>query len=173
VQGVALLAGSMLVLYGLHIVSPLKGLHWTLTIIGAMAVLCALVSLPVLPIYFVGSPWRVPQTWGQYGFWLYSALFGTALGTGILTALPSPGFYIILLTSFGSNDATLVIIISSAFAFGRWVTIMVSALAIGRYANRLWIVDSATAVLNHARWPEGALLALLGFLMLFNSLSSL
>ncbi len=62
-------------------------------IVGIVAITGAASSSTLIPVRLPESRWRVPRTWDHFGHTLYAAVFGGVLGLGVLTALPSAGFY--------------------------------------------------------------------------------
>jgi len=96
-HSLALLCGSLLTAIVLVAVAGLAGplpLPAVAAVCLASAVLLALQA--VVPLRLPGSHWMVPREWARFGTTRYAALFGFALGTGVVTALPSPALYALL-----------------------------------------------------------------------------
>jgi hypothetical protein len=96
-HSLALLSGSLLTAVVLVAMAGLAGplpLPAVAAVCLASAVL--LVLQAVVPLRLPGSRWMVPREWARFGTPSYAALFGFALGTGVITALPSPALYALL-----------------------------------------------------------------------------
>lgn len=79
-----------------------------------------------------GRDWQVPQTWGRLGAKVYAAAFGAILGLGVLTRIPSLGFYTLLAwaaTAAAWSDAALVM---GAFGASRSVPTIAAAVVAER-----------------------------------------
>ena len=138
------------------------------------AVWCAVIALALavfasgmLPVSLRGSRLRVPQAWFQLGDVLYSAAFGLGLGSGILLALSSPGYY--MLVAWGLSGAAWAAIwpVFVAFAAGRAIVFAANAIAARKPAgDALVTVDRSVAITARFRWLESAALVSLGALLL-------
>lgn len=124
-----------------------------------IAALMGTFALRLLPWELMGSPWRVPRSWGRMGLWKYSLLFGFSLGTGVLTALPAPGFYVLVCAIVADAGAANWLVVAILFSAGRWIAVAATSVAVvsGR-PGRLGIVDRAASVATSGRWLEGGLL---------------
>lgn len=166
-HGLATLVGSSVLFVGLHAVSPVRGNSFGLVLLAVIAMLCALFVLPVMPIALTGSPWRVPRTWGNKGIVPYATLFGLALGTGVMTALTSPGFYALVFATLVTGDPMLPLVLATLFALGRWLTVATTSLAISTDRQRIWLVDRVAKGANNTLWLEGVLLAFSASIVFF------
>ncbi len=62
------------------------------------------------------SGWRVPRTWGRFGPTAYSAVFGVVLGSGVLIAVPSAGYFVLLVAAV--SESTWVLTVAAFSLFG-------------------------------------------------------
>lgn len=90
---VALVAGAVLLGTLLDIVGAIAALPTI--VVGITALVAAGMAAGLLPAP-PSSPWRVPRSWSTFGERPFVLVFGLALGAGVLTALPSFGFYVLL-----------------------------------------------------------------------------
>lgn len=112
VVGALLLAGLLAALR--HAVDPLPG--W---VVAAGAVFAAAAALRLVPTPR-SSNWRVPRGWNVAGETPFALAFGVILGFGVLTAIATAGFYVIVLWALYADwSAALPVLI--AFAAGRAV----------------------------------------------------
>ncbi len=125
-HSVGLLAGAVGVAAAWHWLGTLAG-HPPRWALGLLAVLLALVAGELLPLRLPGSPWRVPRSWGRLGHVGYASVFGIALGTGLATALPSPGLYALVAWGLAAPGWPAVWPVFGAFAAGRAVPLLVVA----------------------------------------------
>jgi len=65
--------------------------------VGAVALVCAGVGSGIVPLRLPSRNWFIPRAWGRYGRTVYAGLFGGILGLGVLTVIPSIGFYTLLM----------------------------------------------------------------------------
>jgi hypothetical protein len=138
--------------------------RWAL---GLLAVVLALVTARLLPLRLPGSPWRVPRSWGALGHLAYSAVFGAALGTGLVTALPSPGLYALVGWGLGAPAWGTVWPVFLAFGLGRALPVLllaVQAARQGTYPDAA--LDRATTMTAFLRPAECLLLAALAVALL-------
>jgi hypothetical protein len=120
---VSLAAGSAALGVTLHLIGS-----WVRPpdlLVGATAVIAAAMAgglVPSLP----ASRWRIPRSWSTFGEGPFVLLFGLVLGLGVLTALPSFGFYVLiawgLTASFYVTWPAFL-----AFAAGRAVPVVAAA----------------------------------------------
>lgn len=64
-------------------------------VVGVTAVIAGAMAAGVL-LNIPSSRWRVPRSFSMFGEGPFVLLFGFALGLGVLTALPSFGFYVLI-----------------------------------------------------------------------------
>ncbi len=137
---------------------------------AAIALVLAVFASGVLPVPLPGSRLRVPQSWFQFGDMLYSAAFGIALGSGVLTALSSPGYYAVVAWGLSGEAWRETWPVFVAFAAGR---ALIFAVNIGTSrkpkASALETVDRSVAITGHFRWLECAVLASVGMLLLLSN----
>lgn len=103
--------------------------RWALAVLAA---LLALVAGKVLALHLPGSPLRVPRSWARLGHTGYSAVFGMALGTGVTTALPSPGLYALIAWGLFAPSWSAVWPVFLAFSLGRAVPFLLLAIHAAR-----------------------------------------
>lgn len=99
---------------------------------GLLALVLAGASARLPGLRFRGSPWRVPSSWGRIGKVPYAALFGATLGTGLLNALSSPAYFVLL--AWAVLVATTwppVLLVFAVFALARALPTVVMAAAAG------------------------------------------
>ena len=119
----ALVAGSVLLAAILDMVgelAPIPTIVVGITAVAAASMAAGLV--PALP----SSPWRVPRSWSTFGERPFVVVFGLALGAGVLTALPSFGFYVLLAWGL-TVGLQLALPAFVAFAGGRAAPVLFAA----------------------------------------------
>jgi hypothetical protein len=157
-----LAAGSLAVAAILFLLGTVAG-HPPAWALGALAVFLAAVSAHLVRLRLSGSPWRVPASWGRIGRIPYAAVFGFTLGTGLLNALSSPAFFLVLAWPLAAGGWGSVYPVFLAFALGRalptgTMTLMSgggSAAAISRFrlaASYLFIVESVVLMALAVIW---------------------
>jgi hypothetical protein len=121
---------------------------------GAVSAVCLLAAVALRGSRWLrlpGSHWVVPWSWARFGHTGHAALFGLALGAGVVTLLPSAGWYALLavaqaappwwaafavLLSFGAARGALVPLLTDWSArTGAHPVTRIDAL--GRMAQRL------------------------------------
>ena len=119
-------------------VAEFLGLHQGVPL-GATAV-ALLIAIPGIPVWIVGSPWRVPREWSvTLDGTAYAAVFGLSLGFALLTAWPSAGFLAVLVWSADSASPTIVMATMAVFALGRtapFIALSAQAAVRRRYPGR-------------------------------------
>ena len=152
---VALLAGSAAVAAAL-VLSARVAAHLPA---HGLAVVCALAAVAVAArVPVPGSRWMVPREWARIGTVAYSAAFGLALGTGVMTLLPSAALYALLaaaqaapaawqafalLLCFAAARAALVVFLTARSAGGR----LHPVAGLDRLRDRMAGLDVAEIVL--------------------------
>lgn len=127
--------------------------------LGILAVVLALVAGKVAPIELTGSPWRVPRSLSRRGRRFSAFVFGAYLGTGVLTALSSPAFYLILAWCVAADEWGLIWPVMLAFGVGRAVPmILLSVTARRTEANLQNDVPRAAEVVANLAPVEAVLL---------------
>ena len=85
---------------------------------GWFALVVAIVAIVLVGRDLPAFGFRVPMRWSKGGPNAYSLLFGTALGLGVLTRVPSPGTYFVF--AFGlTAPIPLAIGVILAYSLGR------------------------------------------------------
>jgi hypothetical protein len=124
IYATALVAGALAIASALHAVH-LYAVHLPQEAVGVVAVTSAVVAA-IFPHLLPSSPWRVPRSWARFGR-PYAAIFGFALGTGILTALPSVSFYTLLTWGLAASwPATWSVFV--LFALARATPLFIAAI---------------------------------------------
>jgi hypothetical protein len=101
-------------------------------VLGLLAVFLAAASARLPGLRLSGSPWRVPSSWGRIGRVPYAALFGFTLGTGLLNALSSPTFFLLLAWAWFAASWPAVVLVFGAFALARALPTAVMTAAAGQ-----------------------------------------
>lgn len=83
---------------------------------AAYAAAAAVRIAPSLP----SSPWRVPRGWNIAGETPFAVVFGIVLGIGLLTAVATSGFYVVVLWALYAEWREAISVLL-AFAVGRAV----------------------------------------------------
>lgn len=159
----SLVAGALtlgVALQALHEVVPLPSI-----VLGVMGV-----SLAVYVAYrptsvLITSPWRVPRSWHQLGSSAFSSVFGAILGFGLLTSLPSSGFYMIVGWGLSASALGAALVVFFTYAVGRLLPLLVVAMQAafsGEYPETRRINLSS----SHAHYAESSLLAATGIALL-------
>jgi hypothetical protein len=113
-----LLGGAIVGGAGWHLLGVLIG-HPPRWMLGALAAAMAVVAAGLLPVHLDGSRWRVPREWSDLGSVWYAGIFGAALGTGLVTALASPGLYVLFAWGLTAATWSAVWPVFLAFGIGR------------------------------------------------------
>jgi hypothetical protein len=101
-------------------------------VLGLLAAFLAAASARLPWLKLRGSPWRVPSSWGRIGRVPYAAMFGFTLGTGLLNALSSPAYFLLLAWSSVTGSWPAVVVVSGAFSLARALPVMVTTALSGR-----------------------------------------
>jgi cytochrome c biogenesis protein CcdA len=95
-------------------------------LVGITAVIAGAMAAGLLPS-FPASRWRVPRSFSMFGEGQFVLVFGFVLGLGVLTALPSFGFYVLVAWGLtGSLYFTLPAFL--AFSAGRALPVITAAV---------------------------------------------
>jgi len=152
---VAMLVGSALtataVAASARVLGPLPAVA-----VSATCVLAALALLGDPWLRLPGSRWMVPASWVRFGPGGHAALFGLALGSGVVTLVPSAGWYALLavaqatspwwtaftvLTCFGAARAALVPLLT-VWSARRGEHPVARIAAVGAISGRLAAVET-------------------------------
>jgi cytochrome c biogenesis protein CcdA len=113
---------------GLEMVSP-----W-------VALILAAIDLRLLPLTLKGSSWRVPRVWGGFGPIVFGFGFGAVQGLGLLTALPSPAFYYVLVQGITQDSWVSILILMGFFSLGRFCPVaVITLLGKSQVDNHHWV----------------------------------
>ncbi|MGI5489973.1 hypothetical protein [Microtetraspora malaysiensis] len=137
--------------------------------LGGVALVLALVAGGFVPVRLEGSPWRVPRHWAALGTVPYAGVFGVALGTGLATALSSPGLYLVVLWPLGAPNWWLAIVPFLGVAAGRaFPLVLISARSFSRgrhpsadlrrfsrWAGRLDVAEAVILIILAVMWIGG------------------
>jgi hypothetical protein len=106
---------------------------WPLAVLAAGL---ALITSPLVSLQLRGSPWRIPREWSRFGDVAYAGIFGVALGTGMATALASPGLYLLVAWGVVAGSWHLVWPVFLAFAVGRALPFAVIVARVWRHGEQ-------------------------------------
>jgi hypothetical protein len=96
-----------------------SSIHAPRGLLVPLAFLCAIAASEAVHIRLPQSTWRVPQTWGRLGPIGFASSFGFALGIGLLTAVPSPGFYVAIYYALTGPPAGVTFLAFALYAVVR------------------------------------------------------
>jgi hypothetical protein len=102
----------------------------------ALVALVATMSVTGL-FHLPESRWRVPRSWGRFGHTMFAALFGVVLGLGVLTAVSSAGYYVLLAWAVLVPSWSYVWPTFVAFGVGRAIPLVLIAVLSGGQEGRL------------------------------------
>jgi hypothetical protein len=169
---VALPVGSLVIGFLLHLLASVFG-RLPAHAAGAVALVSALVGSRMISVKPPESGWRIPQSWARFGHATYSGLFGGILGLGVLTAVPSIGFYTLLVWGAAADSWQTVWPVFGAFGVARALPLF--SLVMGAERRRAVYPDREDQKLD--RWSKLAaatfpaeivLLAAIGVLLLMH-----
>lgn len=85
-------------------------------------------ELGIVQLPAPGSPWRVPVEWANWSYYRSAIMWGTALGTGLLTALPFPGYLVLLgwLAAIGNPYYGLAV--AGLYGFARALPVLLNGV---------------------------------------------
>jgi hypothetical protein len=153
--------GSLATASLLHLVGNLLG-HPPPWAVGLIAAGLAPFCLPSLPWRLEGSRWRVPSTWFQAGPAGFAGLFGLTLGSGFLTALSSPGFYLVAAWYLTVTGTGAMVATAALFAIGRALPFLTICLLAGYGGHPpLALVQRGEILVSRLRWVEAVLLVVI------------
>ncbi len=141
---VALPLGAFLTAAVVYLIGRTFG-HAPNQVVAGTALLAALASGGFIRL--PQSPWMVPKSWARFGPGLYAGLFGFSLGVAVLTALPSPGFYVLLAHGEVTSDWARVLPVFAAFGLARGLPLVFSAGRRDQYVVR-WFGTARRAFLG-------------------------
>ena len=101
-----------------------------------------------------GSGWRVPRAWGRFGPSAYSALFGLVLGSGVMVALPSAGYVVLIVAGVSENSWLLTIAAFSLFGLLRVIPVIIVARQVHRHADGESALDRLGVLAGRAATAE-------------------
>lgn len=90
----------------------------------------------LLPVRFPQSKWQVPREWLRFGWVAFTALFGFMLGTGVMTAIASPGFYVLLAWGLAVSHWDSLWPVFMSFGVARALPLLIVALGVVNVENR-------------------------------------
>lgn len=107
----------------------------------------------------VESPWRIPRSWARFGSVPYAVLFGSILGVGFLTALPSISFYVVVVATLSATSWKYAFVVLAAFALGRIVPVPIVGLSGVSRERQFRTTERLQSVARRLGGVEVALLA--------------
>ncbi len=162
---IGLLAGGLAMGAALRLLGSLVPGALPLWPLAVVAVALALIAVRVIPIQLRGSLWRVPQSWYRFGAVSYALGFGVTMGTGVMTALSSPGYYLLLIWGLIAGGWATVLSVFAAFAVGRAAAFLVVALVAYRQDRSAGdLLDQADVLAGRLAPVEAAVLVALAVL---------
>lgn len=163
----ALPVGAVVVGFSLYLFASASG-RLPVQLVGIVALVSSVVGSGVIPIRLPESGWRIPRSWARFGHTTYAALFGGVLGLGVLTAIPSIGFYTLLVWGLSRADWQTVLLIFGVFGVARALPLVFSAIGAkrrGKYPDEE--LDKIEKLAERVAFPiEVVLLATVGTLIL-------
>ena len=117
----SLLSGSIASAIVLSLVGQI--VHAPSVAVGCVTALAAAMLLGLIPSVVVWSGWRVPRQWRQYGYRKYAAIFGSVLGVGYATEVPTVGFYAIPIWFVSAASWRSAAAVAVAFGVGRLIPV--------------------------------------------------
>ncbi len=151
------LATSLVVYFLGHLIGGPPGV-----LVAAVAFFCAGIGAGVLPNLLPNSSWRIPQAWARWGQAWYAMAFGMALGIGFLTAIPSVGFYVLILGALTLNSIEAVAAVFLAYGFARALPIPLVAIAAALHRPPDNSTEQVRRLANLALPLEVAVLVMVG-----------
>lgn len=102
---------------------------------------------------------EVPLVWRRWGDEVYALVFGLALGSGVTTRVPSPGFYVICIWTVLWGQSLALAVVFSAFALGKAIPLVLSMIpAQLGHQNATWVLARYKRAIPHMMFLEAALL---------------
>ncbi|HCT75468.1 MAG TPA: hypothetical protein DGT23_02520 [Micromonosporaceae bacterium] len=142
-------------------------IHSPLWTLGVLAIVMAVIAAGIFGIKLEGSRWRVPGRWSRMGHIGDSGVFGLMVGTGVATALASPGFYVVLAWSLAATEYSAVWPVFLAFGIGRALPFLtIAARAYWHDRDVGEVLDPFTRITGRLGLPEALLLTALASMWL-------
>jgi hypothetical protein len=149
----ALLTGLALFAVGQLVLQP------PIQLVALVSVAAAIASTGLGPVRLPQLLWRVPRSWSRFGPTTFASLFGVILGIGVLTAISSPGYYVLVLWAIVSPAWSSVWPAFAAFGIGRAAPLALAALLSGEREGRLQVVvQQLRAVTGAVAYAETGML---------------
>lgn len=128
-------------------------------LLAPLSICGGLVALQAIQIRLPQSPWRVPKSWSLDGQISFVFRFGFVLGFAILTAVPSPGLYVMLYFGMTRPGLSILLVVFAVFAAFRAAPMgIVSGRNLRTITYPVSLVDSLTEMARRASVVEAALL---------------
>lgn len=144
--------------------------HLAMWFVGIVALASAVFGSKAGPIRLPEIGWRIPQSWARFGYVTYAALFGAILGVGVLTAVPSIGFYALLAWGLAATDWQAIVPAFAAFGMARVLPLLLAALSAkkrGAYPDKE--LDGFVELSRVTFTAEVFLLSMVGMILLLQS----
>jgi hypothetical protein len=138
----------------LHVVGRLLWVPWS--IVPSAAVVAGIAG--ALGVRLRGSTWRVPKRWARNGHLVYSGMFGLALGTGFMTALPSIAMLVLYAWALVAPSWSLIWPVFLVFAVARFGTTIASVPLLARTGHIVTAVDRLRQIARPVRYGEVGLM---------------
>ncbi len=138
-------------------------------ILGALALALAAFGARLVSVKLEGSRWRVPGHWARLGHIGDSAAFGFMVGTGVATALASPGFYLVAAWGLAAPEFSAVWPVFAAFGAGRAAPFLTAGVRAFRRGNDVGVeLDNLVGYTSRLGLAEAVLLTALAPILLMS-----
>jgi hypothetical protein len=135
-----------------------------LLVLGASA-LALLVELRLVSFGAPYRHWQVPRDWpGRFGMFRGYALWGAALGVGVISYVPFASYHVLLVWMLASGGAVAGAVMGAAYGVGRGLASLAPAVAAARRPGRLLAVAGG-ALGRHGAYQAIQTLALSGIVV--------
>jgi hypothetical protein len=126
-------------------------------LVGSLCLCAAVAILTNVPT--VTANWMVPREWARFGYVGYAAAFGATLGAGLITVVPSAGFWALLAFAEAAKPATTAVAVLMIFGLVRGLLML--AIVIPYIASGVWRPDPVETAMRTRRVArDGAVLLL-------------
>jgi hypothetical protein len=96
-------------------------------VIAAVAAFGALQDLQLTTAWLPTTRWQVPWQWKRYPRSLMAAMFGFAIGTGVLTRIPFAAFHVVLIATTLLADLQSALLVMLVYGATRALGVAVAS----------------------------------------------